>query len=159
VLRRSHVCLLFAAGFLVFSAAPSALAAKQRTESSSRGSLLQAVNAARTSHGLQPLHLDPELERAAQAHTLEMLRGNTFSHGDFSGRMAAFHLHGALGENLAWGSGRYSRAQTIVGMWLASPGHRANLLRPGFRRIGLGLASGSFQGAAAATIVTADFGS
>jgi uncharacterized protein YkwD len=44
-------------------------------------------------------------------------------------------------------------------MWLASPGHRANLLRPGFRRLGLGIATGSFPGQAGATVVTADFGS
>ena len=116
------------------------------------------MNAARTSHGLQPLQLDAGLERAARSHTLEMLQGNVFGHGDFSGRMSSFHLHGMLGENLAWGSGPYSRAQAIVQMWLASPGHRANLLRPGFRRLGLGIASGSFQGQAGATVITADFG-
>jgi uncharacterized protein YkwD len=44
-------------------------------------------------------------------------------------------------------------------MWLTSPEHRANLLRRGFHRVGLGIAQGSFQGAAGATIVTADFGS
>jgi uncharacterized protein YkwD len=44
-----------------------------------------------------------------------------------------------------------------VKMWLASPGHRANLLRPGYDRIGLGLGAGSFHGIAGATVVTADF--
>jgi uncharacterized protein YkwD len=117
------------------------------------------VNATRVSHGLQPLQLDAGLERAARSHSLEMLHENVFGHGDFPGRMSAFHLRGTLGENLAWGSGPYGRAQTIVEMWLASPGHRANLLRPGFRRIGLGIASGAFQGQAGATVVTADFGS
>jgi len=121
--------------------------------------LLQAVNATRSSHGLAPLHLDPALDRAAEAHTLDMLRGGYFAHGDFYGRMVAFHLSGSLGENLAWGSGSYGRAQEIVRMWLSSAEHRANLLRPGFRRIGLGVARGTFEGAHGATIVTADFGS
>jgi uncharacterized protein YkwD len=116
------------------------------------------VNAARASHHLAPLHLDASLARAARAHTTEMLRGNVFSHGDFYGRMVAFHLSGILGENLAWGSGSYGEAQSIVQEWLASPPHRANLLRPGYRRLGLGLATGSFQGTPDATIVTADFG-
>ena len=152
-----HLCLVFAVGFLaVGGGATSALGAPQ---TSTPASLLQAVNAARVSHGVAPLHFDAGLGRAAEAHTLDMLRGNYFAHGDFYGRMVAFRLHGALGENLAWGSGSYGAAQAIVQMWLTSAEHRANLLRPGFHRIGLGIARGSFQGATGATIVTADFGS
>jgi uncharacterized protein YkwD len=117
------------------------------------------MNSARAAHGLGPLRFDAGLDRAAAAHTAEMLRGNTFSHGDFAGRMAAFHLAGSLGENLAWGTGSAGSARSIVRMWLASPSHRANLLSAGFRRIGLGLAQGAFQGYGGATVVTADFGS
>jgi uncharacterized protein YkwD len=40
---------------------------------------------------------------------------------------------------------------------LSSPGHRANLLRPGFRYVGVGTATGRFAGVSGATIVTADF--
>jgi uncharacterized protein YkwD len=42
-------------------------------------------------------------------------------------------------------------------MWLASPPHRANLLRPGFRTVGVGVARGTFQGYAGALLVTTDF--
>lgn len=153
MLRKTHICAWFAAGIAAFLAAPSALAAP-----ASPAGLLRAVNAARAAHHVQPLRLDPALTRAARAHTAEMLRGNVFSHGDFYGRMTSFHLSGSLGENLAWGSGGYGTAASIVRMWLASPEHRANLLRPGYRRLGLGIAHGSFQGAAGATVVTADFG-
>jgi uncharacterized protein YkwD len=156
VLRKNHVSVLFAAISLAFAAAPSALAA---SHSSAQASLLQAMNSARAAHGLRPLRFDGGLDRAAAAHTAEMLRGNTFSHGDFARRMAAFHLAGSLGENLAWGTGPAGSARSIVRMWLASPSHRANLLRPGFRRIGLGLAHGTFEGYGGATVVTADFGS
>jgi uncharacterized protein YkwD len=154
VLRSSTICVVFAAGFLALVAvSPAAGAGKAGTQ----GSFLQAVNSVRAAHGLQPLRLDAALERAARAHTLEMLRENIFGHGDFSTRMAAFHLRGMLGENLAWGSGPYGRAQTMVQLWLGSATHRANLLRPGFRRIGFGIASGVFQGQGGATVVTADF--
>jgi len=148
--------VVLAAGFLVFAAAQSGLA---NDRGSTQASLLEAVNAARVSHGLRSLRLDSSLERAARAHTQEMLRDDYFGHGDFPGRMNAFHLRGALGENLAWGSGPYSRASSIVQIWLTSAGHRANLLRPGFRHIGFGLATGTFQGQSGATVVTADFGS
>ena len=140
----------------MFAAAPAALGAGQ---TSMQASLLQAVNAARASHGLRPLRLDAGLDRAAVAHSSEMLRDNTFSHGDFAGRMASFHLGGSLGENLAWASGSAASARVFVRMWLTSAEHRANLLRPGFHRIGLGLARGTFQGQGGATIVTADFSS
>jgi uncharacterized protein YkwD len=44
-----------------------------------------------------------------------------------------------------------------VAAWLASPEHRANLLRPSFRRVGLGDLAGTFQGYPGAQVVTADF--
>jgi uncharacterized protein YkwD len=116
------------------------------------------VNAARAAHGLARLRLDAALGRAARSHSAEMLRDDTFSHGDFAGRMAAFHLRGSLAENLAWGTGPYGSAQAIVRMWLASPGHRANLLGAAYRRIGVGVVHGTFQGAGGATVVTVDFG-
>jgi uncharacterized protein YkwD len=87
-----------------------------------------------------------------------MLRHNYFAHRNFAGRMAAFHVHGpTAGENLAWGTGPYAQVGTIVKEWLASPEHRANLLRPGYARIGIGLVHGSFLGSGGATVVTADF--
>jgi Cysteine-rich secretory protein family len=109
------------------------------------------VNATRVSHGLRPLHPAPTLERAAQAHSTDMLQHNYFAHGDFGGRMSAFQVPGpAVGENIAWGAGRYARAGSIVREWLESPEHRANLLRPGYSRIGIGVARGSFLGAGSA---------
>jgi uncharacterized protein YkwD len=147
--------MVFAASFLLF-AAPASLAAT--AGKSSESSLLGAMNAARAAHGLGALHFDPALERAAHAHSADMLRHNYFAHGAFGARMLAFHVQGpTAGENLAWGTGAYGRAGTIVQEWLASPEHRANLLRPGYTRVGLGIVQGRFQGAGGATLVTADF--
>jgi len=116
------------------------------------------VNATRASFGLRPVQLDRTLSSAARSHSVQMLRGNYFSHGDFNGRMLAFHVRGSVvGENLAWGTGAYSGAGTIVREWLASPGHRANLLSASYRRIGIGLAHGTFRGSGGALLVTADF--
>jgi uncharacterized protein YkwD len=87
-----------------------------------------------------------------------MLQNNVFTHGDFHGRMVSFHVRGPqAGENLAWGSGSYAEPATIISEWLASPEHRANLLRPGWTRIGIGLVRGTFLGNADTTIVTTDF--
>jgi uncharacterized protein YkwD len=116
------------------------------------------VNQVRAQHGLAPLSLDVRLERAARAYTSHMLRTGTFAHGDFRRRIARYGGRGpALGENLAWGVGSTSSAQAVVQMWLASPSHRANLLRPGFRRIGIGRGVGTFRGYRGAAVVTANF--
>ena len=96
--------------------------------------------------------------RRARDHSSTLLRTNVFEHGSFAERIA---LHGArgpaFGENLAWGTGRLASAQAIVSAWMASPGHRANLLRPGWNRIGIGALNGRFLGYRGATVVTADF--
>lgn len=87
-----------------------------------------------------------------------MLRRNYFSHGQVARRLASFGARGPrVGENLAWGTGAYARAEAIVRAWLTSPPHRANLLRPGFRRVGVGAVVGTFAGYGGATVVTANF--
>jgi uncharacterized protein YkwD len=155
VLRKKHILVLFATVFVLSTLVPGAFAARK---TSATLSLLKAMNAARAAHGLRPLRLDTTLRAAARSHSVDMLRGNYFAHGDFRDRMIAFHLKASIaGENLAWGSGNYGTAQTIVQEWLASPEHRANLLRRSFSRIGIGIVHGSFQGTAGAAIVTADF--
>lgn len=121
--------------------------------------LLGEMNQVRTEHGLAPLRLDPNLEQAAVAHTREMLTSDTFGHGAFGARMLRFNVSFSIaGENLAWGTGRLASPRSIVAAWLASPEHRANLLRPSFRRIGLGdLVGTAFQGHDDVRVVTADF--
>jgi uncharacterized protein YkwD len=116
------------------------------------------MNEARAAHGLAPLRLDPRLQRAARAHSGDMLRRNYFAHGPFASRLARFGVRGPrVGENLAWGVGAGADAREVVRRWLASPRHRANLLRRGFRRVGIGAASGTFAGYNGAVVLTADF--
>jgi uncharacterized protein YkwD len=155
VLKRTHISIGFAAVLCALALVPAAGAATRRTAA---GSFLTAVNQTRAQYGLRPLRLDGTLIRAARAHSLDMLRTNVFSHGDFHSRMVAFHVVGpTAGENLAWGNGSYATPATVISEWLASPEHRANLLRPGWTRIGIGLARGTFLGNGASTVLTADF--
>ena len=153
---KNKVLVAFATGisFCLFAAAAAAAPFGSRA-----AGLISAVNATRAAFGLRPLRFDPRLARAAEAHSVTMLRTDSFEHGAFARRMHAFHVHERfVGENLAWGSGGYAAARAIVDEWLASPEHRANLLRPGFVRIGIGAVRGRFQGHARAVVVTADFG-
>ncbi len=155
MLIKKQVLVALAAAFVVLTASAPAGAARL---SSRDASLLRVVNITRAAYHLAPLGVDPTLQRAARAHSLEMIHSGAFSHGDFRNRMVGFGARGpAIGENLAWGVGSMAAARTIVDEWLASPEHRANLLRPGFRRIGIGSVNGSFAGHGGALVVTADF--
>ena len=121
-------------------------------------SLLAVMNQVRSAQGLQPLHVDRRLERASRGHSSDMLRTGTFAHGAFAARIRRVGVRSQrIGENLAWGVGALSRARAIVNAWLASPEHRANLLYPGFRLVGVGALRGTFSGYRGALMVTTDF--
>jgi len=155
VFDKKQVLSLFAVLFSVFALAPAAGAG---VRTSAVTGLLQAVNQTRVAHGLRPLKVDVTLVRAARSHSAEMLRGDYFAHGNFHGRMVAFHVRRPqAGENLAWGNGAYAAPSAIVAEWLASPEHRANLLHAGWTRIGIGVSQGTFLGNGGSSVVTADF--
>jgi uncharacterized protein YkwD len=154
MLRRRHI----AAGCAVLATLVAAGPSSAAPMSSGERAVMAQMNRVRAQHGLAALRFDPTLHDAARSHTRAMLAQNVFTHGDFSARMRRFGARGpVLGENLAWGTGSSARAAAIVRMWLNSPPHRANLLRPGFRRVGVGAFVGTFSGAGRARVVTADF--
>ena len=134
------------------SAAPSArLASGGATLGPGELAVVRLINVYRAKQGLPPLLVGPALSRAAQAHSVDMLRRGYFDHGDFVTRLLRFGVRAPyVGENLAEGSRPLTPA-TIVRMWIQSPPHRENLLDRGFRRIGVGLAGGSIR------LATADF--
>jgi uncharacterized protein YkwD len=114
------------------------------------------MNSVRTSHRLAALRVDVRLLRAARGHSADMLQRQYFAHGFVLSRALAQGARGPVfGEDLAWGTG--VTAQWVVTQWLASPAHRAVLLRPGFRRVGIGISFGTFAGHGGAAVVTADF--
>jgi len=150
---KNQILVVFVAGFLLLLlAAPAGARSLSTTESA----LLSAINGTRSSHGLARVRVDVPLVRAARSHSVDMLRHNYFSHGSFASRVHASGARGPMfGEDLAWGTA--ATPQWIIGQWLASPSHRAVLLRPGFRRVGIGIVTGTFAGHGGAAVVTADF--
>jgi len=153
MLIKRQILVAFLAAFALLGPAAGAQA---RGLSSPEVSLLQTMNAARQVHGLAPLRVDFRLVRAARGHSADMMRRQYFAHGSVAGRAMAAGASGPLfGEDLAWETGL--TAQWVVDHWLASPAHRAVLLRPGFHRVGVGIAFGTFVGHGGAGVVTADF--
>ena len=140
------------------SDASSSQLAELQALSRQEQSLVQAINQARARHGVPPLRVGLRLRRAARAHSYAMARSGSFTHGDWYRRLRRHGVRGrTLGETIAWGVGVDGTAAAIVGMWLASPPHRATMLAPGFRRIGVGVAVGTMSGLPGANIATADF--
>jgi uncharacterized protein YkwD len=150
---KMKILVTFLASFALLG---SAGAAQARGLTSPEASLLQTMNAVRTSHGLAPLRVDVHLLRAARAHSADMMRRQYFAHGSVEQRALSRGAHGPVfGEDLAWATD--ITANWVVNAWLASPTHRAVLLRPGFRRVGIGYSFGTFIGHGGAGVVTADF--
>ena len=122
------------------------------------------VNQERAAAGLRGLTHDRRLARAARRFSSAMVRQRFFDHVSPSGSTlgqrarAAGYDGDSLGETLGWGSGELATPAAIVQGWMDSPPHRAILLDGGFRKIGLGIASGSPVGLSGAVTVTADFG-
>ncbi|HEX4744761.1 MAG TPA: CvpA family protein [Candidatus Limnocylindria bacterium] len=105
--------------------------------------LVALANEERAAHGLAPLELDPRLVPVARAHSTEMFRQRYFSHtspvtgSPFDRITAAGIGYTRAGENLA-----YARSVATAHRGLMeSPGHRENILRPEFTRIGVGVIS------------------
>lgn len=109
--------------------------------------VLVEINRVRAEHGLAKLRRDARLARASRFHVADLLSRGAFEHGDFEARMRRFGARGPrFGENIAWGARERGSARALVTMWMGSPAHRANLLRPGWRRVGIGVAAGTFSG-------------
>jgi uncharacterized protein YkwD len=122
------------------------------------------VNEQRAGAGLGALGHDRRLARAARRFSTAMVRQRFFDHvspegSTLAGRArAAGYSGGTLGETIGWGTGVLATPAAIVRAWMDSPPHHAVLLSRAFRRIGLGVAQGSPEGAGQAATVTADFG-
>jgi uncharacterized protein YkwD len=164
----SVVCLVV----LAFVALPAVSAFACAAESSEPGEVASAtynhaveclVNEQRAAAGLGALSHDRRLARAASRFSASMVREQFFAHVSPSGSTlgkrarAAGYPGGLLGETLGWGSGSLATPAAIVNGWMNSPPHREIVLG-GFRKIGLGVASGSPVGLDGAATVTADFG-
>jgi uncharacterized protein YkwD len=110
------------------------------------------VNRERSAHGERPLSVNGDLQQAAQGHTQSMVDGNYFQHVGRGGQTPLDRMRATgyiysprigyeIGENIAWGSARLGTPRAIVAAWMASPGHRANILDARFRDTGVGVSA------------------
>jgi len=118
-----------------------------------RAATLCLINRERAAHGERALRPNRRLRRAAQAHSQSMALGDYFEHdgaGGPGGGTPLARLRNAgyisssrvgyeVGENIAWGTLYLATPRAIVASWMASPGHRANILDARYRETGIGV--------------------
>lgn len=111
--------------------------------------LLRLTNDERRKAGLSQLKLDPTLSEAATAKAQYMFEHNYWAHTapdgtnpwDFFKKSGYSYLH--AGENLAK---EFDRSDGVVSAWMASPSHRANMIRPEYEDIGFAVVNGKLLG-------------
>ena len=125
--------------------------------------VLVLLNQIRQQKGLSHLTLSTPLRTAARSHSVDMLRSASFGHSSSlgaSGALISRSSKGTLsGETVAWGVGSHGSPAGLVSQWMRSGGHRAVILAPGVRRVGIGIALGTFGTTRNAVMATADFSS
>ncbi|HLD26319.1 MAG TPA: CAP domain-containing protein [Candidatus Andersenbacteria bacterium] len=112
--------------------------------------ILQETNNHRAAAGQPTLKSNATLDAAAQNKLDDMFAQQYFEHvspggvgpGDVA--TAAGYQYLRVGENLALGN--YPSDADLVQAWMDSPGHRENILSPGFTELGVAAGSGTFEG-------------
>ncbi len=123
---------------------PAAAAPAGGVPPGAEAEVLAAVNAARADSGCEPLAHDEGLATVARAHSADMRDRNFFDHVNPAGldpfdRAEAAGQTNARAENIAVGQ---PTPAAVMGFWLDSSGHRANVLDCSLHTLGVGVAEG-----------------
>jgi uncharacterized protein YkwD len=186
-MRRGHwaasaiiiaAAVLVGAGFLgvgrpTSSAGKRALspAGQQTLDDTLDNALLAQINAVRKHNALGPLKSSATLFLVASKHTTEMGQAGYFAHASLDHTLfwkrierdypSAGYRSWDVGENLLFVAPNVGATEAMR-RWMHSPEHRANILDPDWREIGIAThhfdsAPGVYQ-EAPVTILTTDFG-
>ena len=103
--------------------------------------VFELTNAERAKRGLAPLASNAELNEAADRHAEDMAANGYFSHTGLDGDRAKDraeemgYASNGFGENIARGQ---DTPEEVVAAWMASSGHRSNILNSSWKDIGVG---------------------
>ena len=151
--------------------APSAPSHSKVALNSLESGVLQDLNQIRAEHHLVPLTVSVPLTLSSKQHSIEMAEDGYFDHASHDGtsfwkRISHWYpessfKYWSVGENLLWSSPGVD-ASRALDTWMTSSEHRANILSPNWREIGVSAvhvtaAPGTYHGRPV-TIITTDFG-
>lgn len=120
------------------------------------GALVALANQDRATSGLGNVSEDPLLNKAAQAAAEDMAAKGYFAHVSPDGKSPWYWLdqvgyrYSYAGENLAVD---FTDSSAVEVAWMNSPTHRANIEKPEYTRVGIGVANGTYNGVATTFVV------
>jgi uncharacterized protein YkwD len=127
------------------TAKPTPAKAPEEELSKEEKQVLDLVNEQRRRMGLRKLRVNAKLMRTARSHSQNMARYNSMSHylGGSVGQRAVAHGYPSsyAAENIAQGQ---RGAHQVMNVWMASSGHRNNIMSYAYTEIGIGLAWSSW---------------
>ena len=118
------------------------------TDEEAEQEMFRLVNTERTKAGLELLAFDNQLREVARNHSTDMFKRGYFSHYTPDGVSPFDRMNNEdieyiyAGENLALAPSTQLAMQGLMN----SPGHRANILNPNFKKIGVGVIDGGIYG-------------
>ncbi|MET0425323.1 MAG: CAP domain-containing protein [Actinoplanes sp.] len=126
---------------MVMVASPASAATASAMETKLQADAVTLTNQQRAAHGCKAVKADGRLTLAARAHSGYMARTGKFSHvgtggSSFTYRVKLVKYPSPASENIAYG---YRSASDLVKAWMASPGHRANILNCKAATVGVGV--------------------
>ncbi len=112
--------------------------------------IILGTNAERQKQGLPYLNVNKKLTESAESKLQDMFKNQYFEHMSPSGDSVSDVVRKTgydyivVGENLALGV--FSGDSQVVAAWMASPGHRKNILDSRYQEIGIAIGQGTYQG-------------
>lgn len=122
--------------------------ASPTVDEQAEAAMVRLVNSERQRRGLAPLSVDPALLVLARSYGTDMFQKGFFSHYDTEDKSPFDRMNDAgiiylhAGENLALAPSTQLSHQGLMN----SPGHRANILSPQYKKIGIGVMDGGVYG-------------
>ncbi|HEV7701840.1 MAG TPA: CAP domain-containing protein [Candidatus Paceibacterota bacterium] len=113
------------------------------------GVLTTLTNEERAENDAPPLKINDLLSRAAQLKADDMAANGYFAHTSPDGKTPWYWLDAVgydykmAGENLAV---NFFESDDVAKAWMESPTHRDNIVKKGYTEIGIGVASGTYEG-------------
>jgi uncharacterized protein YkwD len=132
-LRRLPVALLTGVLIVAATVLPTAAAANSQRDA------IDQLNEVRQANGLPALRASASLHRSSTRYAQHMIDTDYFGH---QSRIAVSSRFGRAGETLELHAGWNADPARTIDEWMHSPSHRAVLLSPSFRWVGMGVARG-----------------
>jgi uncharacterized protein YkwD len=149
--REISIAIILTIVFIIVSISASSAYVLQNTDAGQgivARVLIDLTNQNRSTSNLSALVYSPTLEKASQMKAGDMAANGYFAHNSPAGLTPWHWLEKAgynyryAGENLAV---NFTNSEDVSNGWMNSPTHRANILSPDYKEIGISMASGMYQ--------------